>query len=205
MRPSIEEVGRNSEEAIQSALEKINLSREKVLVEILSDIKGFNTTLSRVKITPLGEAPEPLQASLILGDILSRMGFTADISLMLHDNEVSMALSSEFSGLLIGKNGMTIDAIQHIVNRILNKKYNGKWKAVIDIEGYRRRKETFLVNLARKTAQEVKETGESIELEPLNPHDRRIIHIQLKHDPLVSTESLGDGFLKSIMVFPITE
>ncbi|MBN2383001.1 KH domain-containing protein [bacterium] len=203
MQASIDEVGRNSEDAIHKALKKIGLSREKVMVEVLSDMKGYNTSLARVRVIPLGQPPDPLNAGPILEELLEKMGFSADIAQTLHDNEITLTLNSEMSGLIIGKNGITIDALQHILNRILTKRYQGKWKAVVDIEGYRHRRASYLINLARRSAETAKETREAVELPPLNPHDRRIIHLELESDRDVRTASQGEGFLKVIRITPL--
>ena len=202
MRPSLEEIGQNTEEAIEKALRKLGLSRDRVLVEILGQSYDRDRS-ARVKITPLGDIPEPLQASQIVTDILDKMMMPAEISLELDaDNNILLILQSEFSGLLIGKNGTTIDSLQHLVNRILNKNSAHKWKITLDIEGYRQRKKDFLVAIARKTAKQVKETGKAVEIEPFPPHDRRIIHMELQSDPQVQTESIGDGYLKNIVISP---
>jgi len=200
MQASLDEVGYNPDDAIDKALKKIGLSRDKVMVQVLPDIEGYNSSLARVRITPLGEPPEPLQVGPILEELLHKMGFEATISLSLQDDEVNLVIDSEMSGLIIGKNGATIDALQHIINRIVNRTLRNKSRIIIDIKGYRQKKESYLIALARKSAQIVNETGKPVDLEPLNPHDRRIIHLELQSDPDIQTSSLGEGFLKSIRI-----
>lgn len=202
MRPSIEESGPTSEAAIEKALDKLKLPRDRVIVEILSQYHNQPRETARVKITPLGETPVPLHASTILHEILDRMGIGADISLEIEDKTIYLDIHSEYSGLIIGKKGTTIDALQHVTNRIFGQAYHGNWKVVIDIQGYRDRKENELIRTARQFADEAKGKGEPVETPPFSPQDRRIIHMALQEDPKVTTESQGNSFMKSIVVSP---
>lgn len=110
--------------------------------------------------------------------------------------------TSDELGVLIGRRGETLAALQYVVNTIVAR---GQQKAPvfgIDIEGYKRRREQMLVDLAREIAQEVRETGDVITLEPMPAYERRIIHLTLREEPGVKTESVGSGDQRQVEVMP---
>jgi spoIIIJ-associated protein len=103
--------------------------------------------------------------------------------------------------MIIGKRGKTLEALQLLVNIIFNKGED-KWKKIIlDIENYRDKRESTLRELAFKVARKVKKTGKPQFLEPMNPFERRVIHIALQDDPHVDTRSEGSGNMKRVKVF----
>ena len=106
------------------------------------------------------------------------------------------------SGLIIGKKGATLDALQYVVNRIISKKPNDGPGVVVDAEGYRGRREDSLVDLANRLADKAIKTGRPVPVEPMNPHDRRIVHVTLKEHPGVTTESDGEGLFRRVGDLP---
>ena len=113
-----------------------------------------------------------------------------------NDNE------SDELGVLIGRRGDTLTALQYLINTIVSKGGNKPPAFGVDIEGYRRRREEMLVDLAREIAQEVRETGDVITLEPMPAHERRIVHIALREEHGVRTESVGSGDNRQVEVLP---
>ena len=105
-------------------------------------------------------------------------------------------------GLIIGKKGATLDALQYVVNRIISKKPNDGPGVVVDAEGYRGRREDSLVDLANRLADKAIKTGRPVPVEPMNPHDRRIVHVTLKEHPGVTTESDGEGLFRRVVIYP---
>jgi spoIIIJ-associated protein len=110
--------------------------------------------------------------------------------------------ASDELGVLIGRRGETMAALQYLINTIVSKGGNKPPAFGIDIEGYRRRREEMLVDLARDIAQEVRETGDVITLEPMPANERRIVHIALREEPGVRTESVGTGDERQVEVLP---
>ena len=103
-------------------------------------------------------------------------------------------------GILIGKRGQTLDALQYLANRVANKYQEGYVRVKLDTENYRARREETLKNLAKNIAHKVKRTRRSVSLEPMNPYERRIIHSALQSDPYVTTHSEGEEPYRKVVV-----
>ena len=106
------------------------------------------------------------------------------------------------SALLIGKRGKTLEAIQLIVEKVINKKNEKRSRTLVDIEGYVEKRNSYLKSLAKRLADKCKRFEKPMSLGEMNPHDRRIIHITLKNDKEVGTRSKGEGVLRKIVIFP---
>jgi spoIIIJ-associated protein len=104
--------------------------------------------------------------------------------------------------LLIGKRGKTLEAIQLIVEKVINKKNEKRSRTLVDIEGYMEKRNSYLKNLAMRLADKCKRFGKPMSIGEMNAHDRRIIHITLKSDKEVSTISKGEGILRKMVIFP---
>lgn len=139
------------------------------------------------------------QARKIVSDILTLMNMPSEVRIR-EDDFIEVA--GDGSGLLIGKRGQTIDSLQFITNRILNKNREEPIYVTIDTEGYRERHVSHLRSMAIKIGQKVKRTGQSVSLEKMNPYDRRIIHLTLKNDSRVNTKSIGEGIYKKVVILP---
>lgn len=139
------------------------------------------------------------QASRIISDILTRMNMSCEIKIR---EEGTIEIVGDGSGLIIGKRGQTLDALQFIVNRILNKDRSEPLYVTIDTEGYRQRHMDLLRSMAFKMGQKARRTGQSVSLEKMNPYDRRIIHLALKNDNRVNTKSIGEGVYKKVVIVP---
>ncbi|MCX7999036.1 MAG: RNA-binding protein, partial [Leptospiraceae bacterium] len=109
------------------------------------------------------------------------------------------------SGIIIGKRGTTLDAIQFLLNIMIDPKIKGNKKIIVDIESYRDKRELALVRLGRSIANSVAKTGRSRLLEPMNPYERRIIHIALQKDERVFTRSEGTGTFKRVRIISVRE
>ena len=120
----------------------------------------------------------------------------------LDEGRINLTINGDRSGLLIGRKGKTLDALQFIVNKIVNKALDKKVDVVIDSEDYRRRREESLTQLAKKMGDKVKRAKKAVTTAPLNPHDRRIVHLTLKDDPELETRSRGEGLLKRVVILP---
>jgi spoIIIJ-associated protein len=136
----------------------------------------------------------------VLEGILLHLGASCRIQVQLgaQPGEVMLAVSGEDSGLLIGRRGQTLDAIEYLLNRIVGR---GS-RVLIDVERYRERRREYLDTLARRLASKVKETGRVITLNPLSPGDRRIVHLALQDDTEITTRSQGDGHYRKMLILP---
>ena len=116
------------------------------------------------------------------------------------DGALSIDMKGEHMGILIGKRGQTLDALQYLANRVANKHQDGYVRVKLDTENYRARREETLRHLAKNIAHKVKRTRRSVALEPMNPYERRIIHSALQSDPFVTTHSEGEEPYRKVVV-----
>lgn len=150
-----------------------------------------------------GAGEEGLEmAKETLEKILALIPVETDVSAVKSDGRITLTIEGDKSGLLIGRKGKTLDALQFIVNKIVNKNLEEKTRVVIDSENYRQRREESLVQLARKMGEKVKRTGKAITIGPLNPQERRVVHLALKDDDGLDTRSRGEGLIKRLVIVP---
>lgn len=118
------------------------------------------------------------------------------------EGALAIELKGKHMGILIGKRGQTLDALQYLTNRVANKNQEGFIRVKLDTENYRKRRKDTLENLARNIASKVKRTRKAVSLEPMNPYERRIIHSALQADRYVSTHSEGEEPYRRVVVTP---
>ena len=117
-----------------------------------------------------------------------------------NDGSVTFKLHGDDMGILIGKHGQTLDSLQYLTNLVANKNSNERVRVIIDVEDYRDRRIETLTRLANRLADKVKRTGERVALEPMNPHERKIIHMALQGDRRVTTLSEGDDPYRHVVI-----
>jgi spoIIIJ-associated protein len=152
-------------------------------------------------------APEEqiAEAAAILADVLKMMAEQAEIEVVRDEGlqTVELNIKGDGSGILIGRHGQTLDAIEYVVNRILGRRIKDAVNIAIDTESYRARRRGQLHRMALSKGEQAKREHVTVTLDPMAPRDRRIIHLALKDDPLITTRSFGDGFLRSIEIVPV--
>jgi len=152
---------------------------------------------------PVPSSPETLAAARgTLLEILARMGIEAEVEVEDTPDAISLTLKGADEGLLIGKRGQTLDALQYVVNKILSKQGREKKQVVVDTEDYRKKREEALVALAEKVSQKVRKTRKPVTLGNMTARERRIIHLTLQNDDSVVTKSRGEGTNRKIIVRP---
>ncbi len=143
------------------------------------------------------------EAIKILGAILELMGEKAELRPLEADNEsIEVEINGDGSGILIGRHGQTLDALEYLVNRILARRIKDAVPISLEIESYRARRRQQLHRMALSIGERAKREHEAVKLEPMPPRDRRVIHLALKDDPMLTTRSAGEGFLRSIEIAP---
>jgi spoIIIJ-associated protein len=205
MRKVLEAEGRSAAEVTAALLQRLGAPQEEVLVEILDEGNASPLCLrpARVRVTHDPALKSAHEARTVVLEILRRMEIDAKVDAAHDSGKLYVTIESESGGLLIGKGGKNIDALQHIVNRIVSRADREHPTVVLDTEDYRRRRRESLEDLAYRAADRVRDTGRRIVLQEMNPHDRRIIHLALRDDPDVETQSEGEGFLKRVCVIPL--
>jgi spoIIIJ-associated protein len=106
------------------------------------------------------------------------------------------------TGVLIGKRGQTLEAMQYLVDKIVSKKFEKRFRLQIDVEDYLKNRRTNLENMAKRMGEKAKRTGKPMSFGQMSAHDRRIVHITLKEDNAVRTQSMGDGYYRKLVIFP---
>lgn len=256
------------EEAIRLALEQLELPRDSVDIEILSDAGPEEDAEALVRVTAKGHASQPIPKSeqqgrkkpksrrrspgdrpsqrgqnrrkdrpapapaprnydpnrvdsedeLVAKEIVSELlqHMTIDAEVVATDNPSKMPTSDEEPptlfvdvlgpelGMLIGRRGEHLAQFQYLVNLIANKRLGDWTRVIVDVEAYRSRREESLISLAERVARQVARSGREIQLEPMPPNERRVVHITLREHPEVKTESTGEGHDRRVTVMPAT-
>jgi spoIIIJ-associated protein len=207
---SVEKEGKTAEEAIEKALEELGVEREQAQIEVLSEsnrrVFSFLGGKSiRIRATALQEEDVFLsEAKELLSKILERMGIAAEVTGERQEECVLLEVKSPAAGLLIGRKGRTLDALQYLLNRLLlDSDGLARGRLLLDAEGYRARRREELISFAQRTAEKVKASGKEVILIPLGPYERRIIHMALQKDPEIKTLSEGDDYLRKVHVVPV--
>ena len=202
MQHYIETEGDTLEEAIEQALTELEATREQVTIDIINEptkgILNFGAKPAKIRATlkqDVSFAPET-----ILSEILNRMQIEATIEADFIDGSTHLNIVTDSPALLIGKHGQTLDAIERLLNCIINKASLVKKRVFVDTEGYRKRREERLIEMAHQVAEKVKYTDREVILAPMSARDRRIIHVTLKGDTVVSTYSQGEGEMRRVVI-----
>lgn len=147
------------------------------------------------------------EARSLLERILDLMGERAAIEQADSEDPETLELNikGDGSGLLIGRHGQTLDAIEYMVNRLLARKFKDAAPISIDTESYRARRRRLLQRMALSKGEQAKREHIAVTLDPMPPRDRRIVHLALKDDPMISTHSTGDGFMRAVEIVPVGE
>lgn len=210
--------GKTEQEAIENALDTLGVNQDEIKIEIIEEGKprflfGKKKVKIRVHFEEKKETIQKVQYEnnngeiaekviQFLDGIIKRMGIHGHIEVQSKDNErIIFDIESQYSGILIGKKGKTLDALQLLVNVYVGRMKTDKSpRLIIDTEDYRSRRERSLISYAQKIANQVRRTRSSILLEAMNPFERRLIHTALNNLKDVETISEGEGLYKKIRV-----
>jgi spoIIIJ-associated protein len=228
----VETEGDTIDKAIENALKLLGVERDKITVDILSEgkrgILGFGSQKARIRATlrksnndlrasELQPVPveEPVvaaevaamgqKAKEVLAEILNLMGISAEVELRVGEktDETVVEIRAENSGLLIGRKGQTLEALQYLVSRIAGERGGTEGPhIVVDIENYRQRRRKSLEDMALRLGEKAKRQRKTVTVDALSAADRRIIHAALQDDPWVTTQSLGQGSYRRLLIIP---
>ena len=211
--------GKSEQEAIDNAVDELNLDREHFDVEIVESTKRGIFRRGNVKIRvyiedeeeeedqgeELETEPDPqddFEEKVVahLETITEKMGYPGRVHIALRETgKVGLSIDSEHSGILIGKKGKNLDALQLLTN-IYAGKLDEERRVVVDAENYRSRHEENIVRMANKTASQVRRSRRSRLLDPMNPFERRLVHTTLNEMDDIETKSEGDGLYKQVRI-----
>jgi len=203
--------GRTEKEAIANAIEAMGLDEDEIDVEVVktrSGLFGGGKVTIRVHVgedQPVEEVqPHTEQESAAAGfvsELLRHMGVEAELRIVTReDDRVVLEMISDDAGILIGRHGATLEAMQLLTNIACGRRHEDGPRVILDTEDYRYRREQSLTRMAMRVARDVQRSGRSQLLEPMNPFERRLVHTTISGLEDVSTESEGDGPYKQVRV-----
>jgi len=222
--------------AIQKACEDLNVTKEKLEIEVISNgyrgifglVGGkdahivvslkkaqtetrnelvFNRSTSpelngKTKKTQNTNSEKAIRAKNILEKILEKICVPVSINVVKDDETIQLNINGESGGLLIGKNGQTLDAMQYIVNKIVNKLPEDRKRIVLDTQGYREKRISSITEMAIRLGKKAKKLHKPVSTGPMNSYTRRIVHLALKNDNELTTKSQGEGLNRKIVIYP---
>ncbi len=205
VKPMYDNVNELSLNDTANGNEKKKVSKQSDKVESKSSEDNVRKLAENepISITQEELASIEKNAKGFLEKLVKEMDIEAEVSSKVLNNRVYMSLSGKSMGIIIGKRGETLDAIQYLVNIVANKGREEYVKIILDTENYRERREETLKNLAYRLAKKASQTRRVVVLEPMNPYDRRIIHSALQDNKNVRTHSEGKEPFRKVVISPI--
>jgi len=223
---SVEVSARDVDQAIEKALQELDADPGEVETEVLTKgsrgLLGLGAEEARVRVTiiePEGRPCEPGAAEgpqaademggialEVVRDLLNHMGI--DATVVVRDpgeddaQPVVLDVEGDDLGILIGRQGETLRDLQYITRLIVSRKLQRWVNILVDVGGYKRRRERILSELAERMAQRVMDEGRAVTLEPMPAHERRIVHMALRDHRSVTTESTGEGRRRKVVILP---
>lgn len=199
----IKKSGKTVDEAVAAALAELQADKEDVSITILDEgSKGFLGMFGAKDAVVLVKKNFNAEkiAENFLREVFLSMGLIIKINTKLQEKQLLIDLSGEDMGILIGKRGQTLDALQYLVNLVVNKTSLSYISVMLDTENYRQRRKETLETLALNLAKKAKHTKKNVVLEPMNPYERRIIHSALQNDRYVTTFSEGEEPFRNVVI-----
>lgn len=210
---SIETEAKTVQEAIIIACDQLKTTEENLDIEIIENpvsklFSMFSSKKARIKATRLDtNTKSNLNGSLdklkdILEDIVKEIDPKAHVEVSTEEDEPVLNIICDGSGIFIGKKGMTLTALQFILNKIRLNKLNDLPHVTVDSEAYRSRHKNSIIALSKRLSEKARLRSGPVSTNPLNSADRRIVHMELKNDPDLTTWSKGEGNLKRVIIAP---
>ncbi len=216
---SVVKNAKSVDEAVQAALAELGVTEEEVTVEVLEEgKKGFLGLAGKdasVKVTVKeaeapqmteavketdGDAPAAL-AENFLRQILGAMNLKAELDIRPEaDNGIAIDISGDDMGILIGRRGETLSALQYLTSLAVNRHTEEYYRILLDTENYKKRREETLKKLAKKLAGNAVRYRRNVTLEAMSPYERRVIHSVLQNDPMVTTYSTGEEPNRKVVI-----
>jgi spoIIIJ-associated protein len=201
--------GSTVDEAIEQATQTLNVPKDQLEIEVISNgstgflgLLGSKKAQVQVNIRKDPKEAKKEQAETFLKEMLNLADIPATVTSSVTNNKIFLTMKGDGSGLLIGKRGQTLDSIQFVVNKVVNRDPTKRIPVIIDTENYRNRREAKLTSIAHRLGDRAKRKGTTVTTELLNPQERRVVYIALQDDPDIVAKSEGDGALKRVVIYP---
>jgi spoIIIJ-associated protein len=200
---TIEKKGKSVDEAIKAALDELRCEIDEVIIEVIEEpSKGLLGLVKKPAVVRVSLREKPEQdVRQVLEDLLNRMKLDYRINNVEWDEgRVRINITGKDMGLLIGRKGETLNAVQFVLGLIVNRNREEKVRVVLDVEDYRKKREESLEALALRLSDRVKKTTKSVVMRPMSSQERRIVHTALQGDPQISTYSTGDEPNRKVVI-----
>ncbi len=203
---STEASGKTVEEAVDKALASLGIKRDNAAVEVLNEpsqglLGIIGTKTARVTVRMHFDPAEYLNN--FLSELLNQMNLAGKVEVTEDEDKISASIIGNRAAILIGRRGKTLNELQYLMNTVLRRQFEGFRKIVIvDVAGYRARRENTLTQLAKSIARKVSLEGHEQTLEPMTPQERRIIHMALQENGEVTTYSKGEEPYRKVVIAP---
>lgn len=197
--------GQSVDEAVQSALSELNITLDQAEVTVIDEGKkgilgifGSRPAIVKVKVKedPIGDSVK------FLKEVTKKMGTNVEIDVSQNGRVIELNLNSDKSGLLIGKRGQTLNALQYLTQLVANHSSDQYITVILDAENYREKRNETLIQLAERLAFKVAQTKKEVSLEPMPSYERKVIHSALSKNPKVRTFSSGTEPNRHIVIAP---
>ncbi len=192
---AIEVKGKTVDEALTNALLQLETTSDKIEYDVVekgsSGFLGIGSKPAIIRVKKKAATVEEIITEF-LTKVCRAMDITVKVEIQIEDATIKINLIGDNMGILIGKRGQTLDSLQYLVSLVVNKESETFYRIKLDTENYRARRKETLENLAKNLANKVKKTKRPVELEPMNPYERRIIHSALQNDKMIKTTSQGE-------------
>ncbi|MBQ4518220.1 MAG: protein jag [Clostridia bacterium] len=202
MSKTVKKAAKTVKEAIQLALAELRLTEDDVVIEVIEEgskgLFGLGAKDAVVQVTS-NVNPED-RARDFLEDVFTAMGMRVSIEIERIEKIMKITLSGDNMGIIIGKHGDTLDALEHLVSLTVNRGDSDYVKVVLDTENYREKRRATLVRLAENLAASAVKNKKKITLEPMSASERRIIHSTLQSNPDVDTYSIGEEPYRRLVI-----
>ncbi len=211
MEQKVEKTAKTIEEAVNEALIELKVSKDEVDIEVLEEPTkgilgiGAKPALVRVSVKEVkhieNEKKEDKKEKVneVINNIVKCMGLNISNDIKEENDAIKVNIDGENLGLIIGRKGENLDALQLLTSVIVNK--TGEYKRIeLDVQNYREKRKETLIRLAEKKARDVVKYGKNVTLEPMTPYERRIIHTALQNDDKVTTISIGTEPFRKVVI-----
>ena len=204
MTNSIEVSGKTEDEAIQVALDQLGLTRDDVSVEIIERAKsgflGLKNSPAVVRVIYEEQGGHANKVKSYLSGLFKLMDVEASLEITEAESAVNVIIAGNDPGILIGRRGETLDAIQRLTNYSINRGSDSRIRVTLDAENYRQRRNETLESIAEKTASRVLKYRRNVTLDPMNAYERHIVHAALQNYDNITTFSVGEEPNRKIVV-----
>ncbi len=199
--------GKDLEDTLKAASEKLGVERINMEYRVIDSGAGgvfglFQKKKVAIRAWEKSSVSAVREAEEFLSKIIEKMGLNADVTGKETPDGIILNIKGDSEGLVIGRRGQTLDALQYVVNRYVHRNYDRDIRVILDSEGYRGRREAQIKSMAIEIGRKVKRLGKPVAAQPMVSGERRLFHLALKPDRELRTESRGEGERRKVIVYP---